>query len=89
MIQNLPSAQPSADHGFSGLFPLPLIVTRLSRRQKARERLDKFLLFERLSEYGSVSISVLYIANAIAGDEDEWYAAGGQGVGHGIGMFAR
>jgi hypothetical protein len=52
-----------------------LIVTSLSRWEKAREHLDEFLLFERLSKYGSVSISALYIGNAIAGDENERHPA--------------
>ena len=62
--------------GFPVCSPVSLFVTSLSRRQKARERLDELLLFERLSKYGSVSISVLYFGNAIAGDENERHPAG-------------
>ena len=74
--------------GFPVRFPVSLIVTSLSRRQNACERLDKFLLFERFSKHGSVSIAVLYIGNAIAGDENERHPADSQRVGHGIGMLA-
>ena len=50
--------------------PVSWVVASLSIGQKARERLDELLLFERLSKYGSVSISVLYIGNAVAGHEN-------------------
>ena len=45
---SLSLAQPSAGNGVPVCSPVSLIVTSLSRRQKARERIDELLLFEWL-----------------------------------------